>query len=202
MPESSAGLYLDNVAVGNLANVTLTVWPGEVVCMSGPSGCGKSRLLRAIADIEAHDGSIRLHGQDQQTIAGHAWRSRVVMVPANSQWWFDQVGEHFPGVMPGDDLHALGFDGDIAGWPVSRLSTGERQRLALLRALVLEPDALLLDEPTSNLDPDRVADTESWLLRRIRSRNMPVIWVAHDPAQIARVADRHFRLGPEGLEAV
>ncbi|WP_148863552.1 ABC transporter ATP-binding protein [Marinobacter fonticola] len=202
MPASSSCLHLDTVAVGSISGVTLTVNPGEVVCISGPSGGGKSRLLRAIADIEAHGGRIRLDGQDQQSLAGHAWRRRVLMIPADNPWWFDQVGDHFLGSMPRSDLEALGFDSDVSTWPVSRLSTGERQRLALLRALVLEPDVLLLDEPTSNLDPDRVVATETWLLQQIRSRRMPTLWVAHDPEQIARIADRHFRLRSNGLEAV
>lgn len=201
MPEPGS-LYLKDVAVGKLSGITLSVAPGETVCISGPSGVGKSRLLRAIADIEAHEGRIQLNGEDQQSIAGHAWRRRVTMIPADSQWWFDRVGEHFPSPLPKDDLEALGFDGDVANWSVSRLSTGERQRLALLRALVLEPNALLLDEPTSNLDPDRVANMENWLLQWIRSRGTPTLWVAHDPEQIARVADRHFRLHAGSLEAV
>lgn len=202
MLEASRCLQLDSVAVGDLREISITVQPGEVVCVSGPSGSGKSRLLRAIADIEAHHGRIQLDGEDQQTIAGHVWRRRVIMVPADSQWWFDSVGEHFPAPLPQDELEALGFDKDVTDWSISRLSTGERQRLALLRALVLEPNALLLDEPTSNLDPDRVANMENWLLQWIRSRGTPTLWVAHDPEQIARVADRHFRLHAGSLEAV
>ncbi|BES70585.1 ATP-binding cassette domain-containing protein [Marinobacter nanhaiticus D15-8W] len=194
-------LNLDDVAVGELSGVGLTVAPGEIVCISGPSGSGKSRLLRAIADIEAHDGHIRLNGQDQQDMTGHAWRRRVIMVPADSQWWFDSVGEHFPTSLSQDDLKALGFDEDVSDWSISRLSSGERQRLALLRTLVLKPEALLLDEPTSNLDPDRVADVETWLLEQIRSHRIPTLWVAHDPAQIDRVANRHFRLQSGRLEA-
>lgn len=202
MTEPARCLELTNVAVGTLRGVSLTVKPGEVVCISGPSGGGKSRLFRAIADIEAHDGDIQLDAQNQKTMTGHAWRRRVIMVPADSQWWFDRVGEHFPTPLPERDLHALGFDGDVASWTISRLSTGERQRLALLRALVLEPDALLLDEPTSNLDPERAAATEAWLLERIQSRGMPTLWIAHDHSQIDRVADRHFRLTSNRLEAV
>lgn len=202
MSEASRCLQLDSVALGDLREISITVQPGEVVCISGPSGSGKSRLLRAIADIEAHQGRIQLDGEDQQAIAGHMWRRRVTMVPADSQWWFDSVGEHFPAPLPQDDLEALGFDKDVTDWSVSRLSTGERQRLALLRALVLKPDALLLDEPTSNLDPDRVRDIENWLLQRIRFCRMPTVWVAHDREQIGRVADRHFRLRSGGLEAM
>lgn len=202
MEEKPGGLALENVAVGALSAVSLCVAPGEVVCLSGPSGAGKSRLLRAVADVEAHTGVIRLAGEDQTSMPAHLWRRRVMMVPADSQWWFDSVGEHFPGVLLGDELAALGFGPDVGGWSVSRLSTGERQRLALLRALVLKPNVLLLDEPTSNLDAERVRATERWLLERIRERRIAVLWVAHDPEQIRRVADRHVRLAGVGVEVV
>ncbi|TBW48232.1 ATP-binding cassette domain-containing protein [Marinobacter halodurans] len=202
MEETPGSLALENVAVGALNAVSFSVAPGEVVCLSGPSGVGKSRLLRAVADIEAHQGAIRLAGEAQSSMPAHQWRRRVVMVPADSQWWFDTVAGHFDGDLPEDDLAALGFGPEVAGWSVSRLSTGERQRLALLRAMVLEPGVLLLDEPTSNLDAERARATERWLLDRIEARRMAVLWVAHDAEQIARVARRHVRLVDHGMEVV
>lgn len=166
-----------------------------------PSGSGKSRLLRAVADLEPHDGVISLNGISQQELPAHQWRRRVVMVPADSQWWFDDVGGHFPEA--GAQLPpALGFPADVMGWSVSRLSSGERQRLALWRALVLQPEALLLDEPTANLDNDATVTIENWLLGEIRRRQIATLWVAHDPAQIRRVADAHYRIRGTALESV
>ncbi|WBF19286.1 ATP-binding cassette domain-containing protein [Halomonas elongata] len=75
---------------------------------------------------------------------------------------------------------------------MSRLSSGEKQRLALLRAVAREPEALLLDEPTANLDEATIRRVEAWLVERIRARGWPTLWVAHDTGQIARVADRHW----------
>lgn len=193
---------LENLSVGTLSGVSLTVPGGQVVCMSGPSGSGKSRLLRAVADLESHDGGISLADTRQQDIPAHQWRSRVVMVPADSQWWFDEVGGHFPDDADARLPSALGFPPEVMGWSVSRLSSGERQRLALWRAVAFKPEALLLDEPTANLDNDSTETIEAWLLDEIWRRQIAVIWVAHDPAQIHRVANVHYRINGTTLERV
>jgi ABC-type iron transport system FetAB ATPase subunit len=195
-------LILENLSVGTLSNVSLAVPGGQVVCLSGPSGSGKSRLLRAVADLEPHGGGISLAGTDQQELPAHQWRSRVMMVPADSQWWFDEVGGHFPDDAGARLPSALGFPPEVMGWSVSRLSSGERQRLALWRALALQPEALLLDEPTANLDDDSTKTIEAWLIDEIRRRQIAVLWVAHDPAQIHRVADAHYRIHGITLERV
>ena len=189
----SPSLRLQDVAIGELQAVNLTVAPGEIVCLSGASGSGKSRLLRAVADLEPHDGEIALRELVQGRIPGHLWRAAVMLVPAESQWWAETVGEHFsPGMHL--DLAPLGFDDAVMGWSISRLSSGEKQRLALARAVAREPKALLLDEPTANLDPDSIRRVEDWLQDLIRQRSLPVLWVAHDQAQIERVGQRHFRI--------
>ena len=166
---------------------------GEIVCLSGPSGSGKSRLLRAIADLEPHGGTVTLGDREQSSVAGHRWRQTVMMVPAETAWWFDTVGEHLDNPMP-DALSALGFPDDAASWAVSRLSSGEKQRLALIRSLSRKPQALLLDEPTANLDDESSLRVEEWLQTYIREHQCPVLWVAHREDQIQRVANRHFRI--------
>ncbi len=196
------GLLLENVSVGALSEVSLAAPGGQVVCLSGPSGSGKSRLLRAVADLEPHGGRVSLNGTDQQDVPAHQWRRQVAMVPADSQWWFDEVGAHFPDKAGGRLPAALGFPSEVMGWSVSRLSSGERQRLALWRALVLEPEVLLLDEPTANLDNESTESIERWLLDEIRQRQIATLWVAHDRAQIDRVANAHYRIQGSALEPV
>ncbi|PWV74555.1 ATP-binding cassette domain-containing protein [Halomonas sp. A11-A] len=198
---TSPTLRLEGVAIGTLSDVSLAVCPGEIHCLSGPSGSGKSRLLRAVADLEPHAGEVWLGEVAQSSLPAHAWRARVMLVPAESQWWADSVGEHLPAPPDAEDLAALGFEAAVLGWQVARLSSGEKQRLALLRALGQAPSALLLDEPTANLDDATTRRVEEWLVGRIRQRGWPVIWVAHDRNQIARVADCHWHIHGTELQA-
>ncbi|WP_444887282.1 ABC transporter ATP-binding protein [Microbulbifer sp. JMSA008] len=186
-------LKLESLSIGPLKKVKIKVLAGEIICLSGPSGSGKSRLLRAIADIEPHDGDISFDDKSQKEIAGHQWRRQVMLVPAQSAWWYETVGEHFNQPM-GQALKTLGFPEEATKWQVSRLSSGEKQRLALIRALSYTPQALLLDEPTANLDADTTSKVETWLMDEISKHQYPVIWVAHNREQIQRVASRHIEI--------
>jgi ABC-type iron transport system FetAB ATPase subunit len=88
----------------------------------------------------------------------------------------------------------LGFDTDVLNWEVSRLSTGEKQRLALLRLLTNQPRALLLDEPTASLDAQGVTRVETMLGNYQQQHQVPLLWVSHDADQVERVAHRVFEL--------
>lgn len=200
MPSSTSGLSVRDVSCVTLSGICLHVSPGEVVCLSGPSGSGKSRLLRAIADLDAHDGEVWLDGQAQSAMRASAWRRQVMLVPAEAPWWFERIRDHFASAPSPSDFERVGLPAEAMNWPVARLSSGERQRAALLRAMSHEPGALLLDEPTANLDGDTTTKVESWLLERIAARRMPALWVAHDMAQVARVAHRHLRVNGDQVE--
>jgi ABC-type iron transport system FetAB ATPase subunit len=176
----------------------LVIEPGECVCLSGPSGAGKTLLLRSVADLDPHEGEMSLDDVDSLGVEAPVWRRAVGLLPAESQWWGDTVGPHFP-VVDHPRLEALGFDVEVLGWEVSRLSTGERQRLALLRLLVHGPRALLLDEPTAALDPSSVGQVEALLEDYRRRARAPVLWVSHDPAQAERVADRRYEISEARL---
>ena len=195
-------LQLNSLSNQVLHNNSLSVASGEIVCLSGASGSGKSRLLRALADLDPHQGEVWLGDVEQQNLPAHQWRQRVRMVPAESQWWFDRVDEHFPDDYCAAELPELDLPETAMSWQVSRLSSGEKQRLALLRALAQPPQALLLDEPTANLDSTTAARVETWLVQRIRQQAWPTLWVSHDQRQIDRVADRHFVIRDGQLQEV
>jgi UDP-glucose/iron transport system ATP-binding protein len=170
----------------------VSVAAGECVGISGASGSGKSLFLRMIADLDVNAGNVWLDGRERGTFAAPAWRRQVMYVPAESGWWSEQVAAHFTDVAaaramaPRIDLKPELFDGLVL-----RLSTGEKQRLALIRALLLAPPVLLLDEPTSALDDAAQAKTEQVLRERLAS-GVALLLVSHDRAQAARLGRRQF----------
>jgi putative ABC transport system ATP-binding protein len=175
-----------------LGPVSFVLSAGECIAVHGPSGSGKTLLLRAIADLDPNEGLVSLDGSEHGTMTGPDWRRRVGYMPAEPGWWADTVGEHFPDWPAALSLaEKLGFAGDAGRWPIARLSTGERLRLALVRALLMRPRVLLLDEPTAALDPAAVAAVEALIMARVRD-GLAVMWVTHDAAQAARVATRRL----------
>jgi ABC-type iron transport system FetAB ATPase subunit len=173
---------------------------GECLALSGSSGSGKSLLLRALADLDPHEGHISLEGRPQAFWPGHHWRRQVALVPAESGWWGELVGEHFPEA--GDHLlRRLNFDRRILDSQVSRLSSGERQRLAIARAVALGPRMLLLDEPTAHLDADNTRLVEAVIKDFLDRPGCAVLWVGHDQAQLQRVAHRRLHLDTGGIRA-
>ena len=174
--------------------VDLVIEPGECVSIMGASGAGKTLLLRALVDLDPHQGRVCLDGEVCAEMPGPQWRRQVGMLPSESAWWADAVAPHFPEGFSGDALADYGFEPDALSWDVQRLSTGERQRLAIARLLARTPKALLLDEPTASLDPDNVVRMERLLEDYRKERGAPVLWVSHDPDQAERVATRHVTL--------
>lgn len=167
---------------------------GEAAAISGPSGSGKSLFLRMVADLDPNDGDVRLDGADRRTMPATEWRRRAPYVAAESGWWAATVAEHFAPQRrdAGRSLSArFGLEEAIFDGPVARLSTGERQRLAIIRALVLEPPVLLLDEPTAPLDPETTDRVEALLHERLAA-GLALVVVTHDARQAERLGARHF----------
>ena len=180
--------------------VTLAVDVGDSLCISGPSGSGKSLLLRAIADLDPHEGEVLLQGESATAIPPSVWRARVGLLPPESSWWLPRVKNHFQNGMP-VPLEHIGLSGNILEQPVARLSSGEKQRLALMRLLSNRPRVLLLDEPTANLDPVNTGLVEAVITEYRRAQQAAVIWVSHDPEQVARVANRYYELRDGTLQS-
>lgn len=172
----------------------LSVSAGECLCISGDSGVGKSLLLRSLADLEPHEGEITWCGTAASELSGPEWRRRIGYLAAESDWWQSRVSDHFSDTAVRDTLPEVGLATTLWEAFVGDLSTGERQRLALLRLLANRPQALLLDEPTASLDPQSTLRVEAMVKRYQSNQGAPVLWVSHDPEQIERVADRHLRL--------
>lgn len=195
---SAGGLVLKQFSAG-LQPLDLQLEPGQCLCLSGPSGSGKSRLLRAIADLDPHQGEAYIGDQSSSSMPPEQWRRQVGYLAADSAWWGETVGQHIDergvGYLP-----QLGLDPDCLQWEISRLSSGEKQRLAMIRLLQQQPPVLLLDEPTANLDQATGQRVEQLLQNYRAANNATLLWVSHDPAQRQRVADRQLQIIGEGFE--
>jgi ABC-type iron transport system FetAB ATPase subunit len=181
-----------------LPPVSFSLGAGELVCLSGPSGSGKTQLLRALVDLDINAGAVSLLGVSRESLPPQQWRRRVALLPAESRWWEATVAEHFT-VLDRPQLQQLGFDEDISDWRVERLSSGEKQRLALLRLLANQPEVLLLDEPTANLDAVNAQRVEQLVKNYLRAKRASCLWISHDREQIERLCVRHFEMAESGL---
>jgi len=198
------GLVVRNLRYGENGPYGFVIGPGQCLGVSGPSGIGKSLLLRALVDLDLHKGDILLDGRSCESYPAPQWRRLVALVPAEPRWWYPEVGRHLP---PGSDdgeitalVEGCGFTRDVLNWQVSRLSTGEKQRLAVVRALIRRPSAVLLDETGSALDEQTGRRLEQVIADYRQAQQVPVLWVSHDRDQLDRVADHVLLLGRDHLQ--
>lgn len=189
---SSALLEIRELSFDRAGPFDLTLQAGECVGLAGPSGSGKTRLLRCIADLDTHQGRMWLAGVPSTAVPPPSWRRQVALLPAESAWWYDEVGAHFAEAPAPPLLASLGFTESVMAWRVDRLSSGEKQRLAVLRMLALQPRVLLLDEPTANLDEDNIGRMEVLIRDYLQAGQAASIWVSHDRHQLRRVAGRRY----------
>jgi tungstate transport system ATP-binding protein len=182
----------------------LTITPGEIFALVGPSGAGKSTLLRLLALLEAPSrGQVYFHVNERRTSYASASiddRRQATMVfqrpvllsrsvRANVAYGLRLRGEHDGRARIDAALERVGLSA-LADAQPRTLSGGEMQRVALARALVLEPRALLLDEPTANLDPANVRLIEKLVHEQHDMFGTTIILVTHNIFQARRLATR------------
>jgi UDP-glucose/iron transport system ATP-binding protein len=194
-------LRIDYLSVPGLPPLTFELAAQECLAVEGTSGSGKTRLLRAIADLDPVEGYIFLEGIERRELTGPAWRRRVRYASAEPAWWEATARPHFRVTAKLDRLmSALALDAGLLDRPISALSTGERQRFGLIRALADEPQVLLLDEPTAALDAATTALAEELIKFQLLA-GRAVVLVSHDAAQIGRLAHGRLRLAGENTAA-
>ncbi|MGC8875295.1 MAG: phosphate ABC transporter ATP-binding protein [Chloroflexia bacterium] len=179
----------------------LSIFSGEIFGLVGPSGAGKSTLLRLLNFLEpATTGRILYRGRPLDGRVPPETLRRITTVfqrpllLTGSVAYNVAFGLRLRGLRNTQPtveamLRRVGLL-HLARAPVHTLSGGEAQLVALARALVLEPDVLLLDEPTANLDPYHVGLIEEIVCRENRQRGTTVVWVTHHVFQARRVAHR------------
>ena len=195
-PNRLGGVKINGLKSALAGPFDLAVARGGIVAISGDSGSGKTLFLRMIADLDPNEGEVTLNGVSRGDLTAPQWRARAPYVAAESGWWTDTALQHFQHehLDRARVLAAtLGVGTEQLEGPIGRLSTGERQRLALIRALVLEAPLLLLDEPTGPLDPRSVALVEA-VLRKRALAGTTILLVTHDPKQGERLEAEQRRM--------
>lgn len=170
---------------------------GERLLLMGPSGCGKSTLLHLLSGVLSPDtGSIQIDGQSLGELSEEErdrFRAAHIGYIFQSFFLLDgytalenvQIAVTFAGAThyerAGQLLGELGLDQEMHKYP-GQLSVGQRQRVAVARALVNRPKLMLADEPTANLDPARAAEVLDLLLSQCDQRDVTLVAVSHDPS--------------------
>ena len=185
-----------------LRDISIDVSAGELLVVIGPSGSGKSSLLRCINRLNDIDsGTITLDGHSVFDLPVTELRRKVGMMFQKTAPFEGSVADNiaFGALLQGQSLsrdeilglmQQVSLEVELADKPASDLSGGQEQRLAIARALALNPSLLLLDEPTSSLDPIATNHVEDSLMRLREQTNLTMIWVSHSIEQARRIGSR------------
>lgn len=178
--------------------LSLTVKGGEIALLQAPSGAGKSTLLHWICGTPPPElkaaGKVILNGRDITSLPPEDRRVGI-MFQETLLFPHLTVGENLafgiPGSVPRKDrqtrieetLERIGMPGMAARDPMT-LSGGQKARISLLRSLMAEPQAILLDEPFSSLDPETRSEFSGFIRDEIETRQLPAVLVSHDPRDL------------------
>jgi putative ABC transport system ATP-binding protein len=184
-----------------LAGLDLEVPDQGVTILAGPSGAGKTSVLRLCNRLDVPSGgTVAYKGRPLDEMDPLSLRRRVGMVFQRPALFPGTVRENLLTAHPAGEDEVLAGALERADLPAAfldrtgdDLSGGEAQRVCLARTLVTEPETLLVDEPTSSLDPAATLALERSILG-LAAAGVPVVWVTHDRAQARRVGDRHVVL--------
>lgn len=182
-------------------DLSFTVAPGEFVCILGPSGCGKSTALRLLGGLlAATSGRVTIGGESPETAWQRmafvfqsprlaAWRTALDNVLLARQLRFGERPDGAAVKRALELLDLVGLSRDTAKYP-RMLSGGERQRVSIARALAVDPDIVLMDEPFSALDPTTRARLRAEIISIWQKTSKTVLFVTHDVDEAVALADR------------
>lgn len=192
-------LRAEHIKIEGLSPLSFQVGGGECLALEAPSGAGKTRLLRALADLDPSTGRVFVDGAERSEMPATAWRAMVRYVSAEPAWWTGTARDALPAKKDQQTravriVGALGLTPADLDKDLATLSTGQRHRLALARSLVDDPRVLLLDEPTTGLDPASAALVEELIRYRLLSGSI-VILASHDAALRQRLARARLQIG-------
>ena len=191
---------VEQLTIGQLAPISFELAAGDCMVVRGPSGAGKTRLLRALADLDPVEGYIFLEGAERREVPGPEWRGLVRYSAAEPGWWAETPRTHFGADADVERLSAsLRIERAVLDRPIAETSTGERQRLALIRALSGDPLVLLLDEPTAALDVDAAMLAEE-MIRFFKDSGKIVLLITHDDGQAQRLANVVMAISGDRIE--
>jgi NitT/TauT family transport system ATP-binding protein len=190
---------LDGRIVPVIGDLSLTLKEGEIISIVGPSGCGKTTLLNTLCGLLTPDsGRIRWHGREvagQPQNVGYMLQ-KDLLLPWRTALKNTMLGLEIRGVAPAEAedrsramLDQLGLHGFADHYP-STLSGGMRQRVALARTLVNEPEVLLLDEPFASLDFQSKLLIENDTVGLVRQGRRSLLLITHDIEEAVSLADR------------
>jgi len=186
-------------AVPVLTDVSLEVARGGALTLVGPSGSGKSTLLRCLNRLEEPTaGTVRFDGRDVRSLDPRELRRQAALVMQTPVLFEGTVRDNLclrPAGTPGDFSEArlkeglieVGLEPDFLDRDAATLSGGEKQRVTIARALLRDPQALLLDEPTSALDPPNAALVVETISRARGARRLSIVAVTHQPELVRRL---------------